>query len=194
MNKKKLVLFLFIALSNCSDDNRIERQNLVFNDIFQELIKNSVQDYRKVTFPNPEQINSLKKGKDITKKSGVDQRKMLVVINDSIKAPTVLKGKTLSNKNERRYKFNFDAFLSNTKSYKLISNNQYNKEKKKLEDKYYFGGFIDISNITFETNLKRGYFTVNYRCGKLCGQKSKIYIEEIDGEWVIYKTELVSLS
>lgn len=193
MNKYFILLSFVFVLLNCSNSKTTkDLQDEVFNDIFEKLIMSSTQDYRKVTFPNPDQIKLWKKGNDISKKEIDDKRKMLIVINDSIGLPKPPSDKDFNVVNS--YKFKFNDFHFNNDNIKLISMTEYKKKPEKINNNFYFGGFLNLSSIKFEISLKKAHLIVNYNCGSLCGQKSKIFIEKINNKWVIIKTELINVS
>jgi len=198
MNKYSILLSCFtFVLFGCSQNNPKDIQNEVFMDIFYMLIEDSTQDYRKLTFPSPEQVKLRKQGGDISKKNIDDKRKMLVVINDSIRVPRIPKSQ---NTNFQSYdlntlnKFNFNNFNYNKDNIHLVSNKEYNEMSKNLLNEFYFGGFLDISQVIFQDNLNEAYLLVNYRFGKLNSQKTKIYIKRVNNEWKIVNTETISFS
>ncbi len=187
------ITYSILLFFSCNEKKPKDIQNEVFNDIFSELIENSTQDFRKMVTPTPELIKLWREGKDIYKKEIKDKRKMLIVINDSIKAPAISENKKL-NSLDPLYQFNFHEFDYSNENIHLVSNKTFLENQDKLKNDFHFGGFLDISQINFQSDLKSGYFTINYRCGKLCGQNNRIQVVlNSDKKWVIEKIETISV-
>lgn len=195
MNKYLLKYCFCFLIFACNNQSLIDIQEEVFNDIFYKLIKNSTQDYRKIIIPSPELIKLRKQGKIIPQININDDRKMLVVINDSIGFPKK-KINYNSEPNDSKKLMNFDIknFKYNFNDIFLISKREYEKNSKVLDDKYYFGGFLSISNIIFDDSMNSAYLFVSFSFSKLNGQENKIYIKKINNRWKIVSTELKNLS
>jgi hypothetical protein len=191
MNKKILLLLFVLLNTSCYNKDFKNAQAIVFNDVFTELIMISTQDNRKVTFPNPEQIKSWKQGKNISKKHQNDNKQLLIVINDSIKMPRLSNNHHINS--DVKYKFDYSSFSTKLENIKLISKSKFKNKAEFLKEKIHFGGHLNISEIHFENESKASVI-VNYNCGNLCGQSSKVYFELVNHKWKIIKTEVLTIS